>query len=237
MRQCLIITATIQPNSVMVAQNDVQVRKEEYLKALQFYIQHYQSPIYFIENSNFNFKEDADFQAIFGTRKVNLIQYPSSTEFEKGKGYQEFEILDQTIQKLTNEFDEFIKVSGRYIVTNFDEFKAQKNNGIVMDRHKKRKVAITSFFSCRFKEYHDYIAGSYKDVNDAAGIFIEHVVYQRLKNINPTKIDLLVKNPVYEGVSGSYGGSLNRHPLKMKMTNVERKFLKLIGKKEFELHY
>lgn len=237
MRQCLIITATIQPNSVMVAQNDVRVRKEEYLKALQFYIQHYQLPIYFIENSTFNFNEDVDFQSIFGTRKVNLIQYPASAEFSKGKGYQEFEILDQTIQKLTNEFDEFIKVSGRYIVTNFEELKAQKNNGIVIDRHKKRKVAITSFFSCRFKEYHDYIAGSYKEVNDAAGVFIEHIVYQRLKNIDSKQIDLFIKNPVYDGVSGSYGGSLNRHPVKMIMTNVERKILKLRGKKEFGLQY
>ena len=221
----------------MVTQNDVQVRKGEYLKALRFYLKHYDSPVYFIENSNFNFKEDAGFQSIFDTRRVTLIQYPASVEFEKGKGYQEFEILDQTVQKLANEFDEFIKVSGRYIVTNFNELKAQKNNGIVIDRHQKRKVAITSFFSCRFKEYHDYIAGSYKDVNDAAGIFIEHIVYQRLKEISSAQIDLFVKNPVYEGISGSFGGSLNRHPVKMKMTNVERKMLKLRGKKEFGLQY
>lgn len=237
MKQCLIITATIQPNSVMVTQDDVQVRKEEYLKALHFYNQHYHSPIYFIENSNFNFNEDIDFQSIFETEKVTLIQYQASTEFEKGKGYQEFEILDQTIQKLANEFDEFIKASGRYIVINFDELKTQKNNGIIIDRHQKRKVAITSFFSCRFKEYNDYIAGSYKEVNDATGVFIEHILYQRLKNIDSAQIDLFLKNPVYEGVSGSYGGSLNRHPVKMKMTNMERKLLKLRGKKEFGLQY
>ena len=98
-------------------------------------------------------------------------------------------------------------------------------------------MAITSFFICGCVLYQKLIAGSYREVNDAEGVFIEHIVYQKLKDINLNQIDLFVKNPVYEGVSGSFGGSLNRHPVKMKMTNMERKLLKLRGKKEFELEY
>lgn len=237
MKQCLIITATIQPNSVMVSQNDVEIRKGEYLNALHFYIQHYHLPIYFIENSGYNFEEDNDFQAIFQTGKVKLMQYPVSNEFSKGKGYQEFEILDQTVSKLANEFDEFIKVSGRYIVTNFDELKQQKSRGFIIDRHQKKKIAITSFFVCGCKEYSAYIAGGYKEVNDAEGVFIEHVVYQRLQKVDVKNVDLFQKNPVFEGVSGSHGGDLNRHPIKMKLINIERKLLKLRGKKELVFEY
>jgi hypothetical protein len=237
MKQCLIITATIKPNSVMVSQNDVELRREEYLTTLKYYIKHYNLPIYFIENSSFNFSNDTAFQLIFDSQAVELIKYPPSNEFKKGKGYQEFEMLDQTVVKLSELYDEFIKVSGRYVVTNFDDLKNQTNKGLVIDRHQKKKVAITSFFKCTMKEYCNYITGSYKGVNDSEGVFIEHIVYDRLSKINNNNIDLFIKNPVYKGVSGSYGGNLNRHPLKMKFRNAERKMLRLRGIKEFEIEY
>ena len=237
MKQCLIITATIQPNSIMVTQNDVEVRKKEYLDTLKFYLKQSQLPIYFFENSDYDIKNDEDFQTILNQERVSLYRYPKSGEFAKGKGYQEFEVLDQTIPKLIDEYDEFIKVSGRYKVINFKELVAQKNNGILIDRHQKRGVAITSFFRCKMEEYMQFIKGSYQEANDQKGIFIEHIIYQRLKIIPKDNIDLFIKNPFYEGVSGSYGGNLNRHPLKMKIRNMERTLLKWLGIKEFRMEY
>ena len=61
---------------------------------------------------------------------------------------------------------------------------------------------------------------------------------RKLKEADKRKIDIFTETPIYKGISGSYGGSLNRHPLKTILINVERKMLKLTGgnelKKEFK---
>ena len=237
MKQCLVITATLQPNSVLVTQNDVTERRVEYLHTLGYYCSIYKSDIFFIENSEYSFDEDSEFQELFQLEHVHLIKYPVATEVEKGKGYQEFDMLDQWVTRLKNDFEEVVKVTGRYKVKNFDQLVNQKNPGFVIDRHKKRKVAITSFFKFKVEEYNKHIKKAYLDVNDSKGVFIEHVVYDRLKCVDQQKISLFIQNPVYEGISGSYGGSLNRHPLKMKFRNAERKLLMLAGQNEFGIEY
>ena len=85
--------------------------------------------------------------------------------------------------------------------------------------------------------YQKEIRGCFKNVNDDKGIFIEHVIYDELKNVSKVKIDLFVKTPIYKGVSGSYGGSLNRHPLKTKLINIERLLLRKKGEKELKKEF
>lgn len=237
MRQCLIITGTIQPNSVLVAQKDVEHRRDEYVKALTFYLNNYNSPIYFIENSDYDFNKDEKFISLFNAENIQLLKHPQSKEFDKGKGFQEFEMLDKTIEKIGKQYDEVIKVTGRYIVANFNEIKGQKNNGFVIDQHKRNRVAITSFFKFLTKDYEKHVLGSYKDADDSKGVYIEHIIYQRLKHIPKNKISLFNRNPILKGVSGSYGGTLDRNPIKMKLRNFERKILKIIGRKEFLIEY
>ena len=236
-RQCLIITATIKPNSIVVAQLDEKQRRLEYLTVLQYYIKNYQSTIYFIENSTYNFEEDSEFSTLFATDNVHLIKHTPSNEYTKGKGYQEFEMMDKTIVQIGEGFDEFIKVTGRYKVTNFNQLKNQTNNGFVIDRHQKRKVAITSFFKCLITEYDDFVKGAFKEVDDSKEINIENILYHRLSKINQIKINIFKTTPLYEGLSGSYGGSLNRHPLKTKLINGERVILRLTGGKELKKEF
>ena len=236
-KQCLIITATITPQSNFVAQHNPKERKVEYLEVLNYYTANFSGDIYFAENSAFDFEMDEEFKKIFTQETVHLLKFPSSDEYEKGKGYQEFEVLDLVVAQLANKYEEFIKLSGRYLTTNFKKLITQKNSGIVIDRHQKKKVAITSFFKCKMNFYQKEIKGCFKNVNDAEGIFIEHVIYDELKNVSNEKIDFFIKTPIYKGVSGSYGGSLNRHPLKIKLINIERMLLRKKGEKELKKEF
>jgi hypothetical protein len=166
-----------------------------------------------------------------------LIKYPLSQEYHKCKGFQEFEMIDQTVKMIASDYDEFIKLTGRYLVTNFYQLKKQNCKGIVMDRHLKTKVAITSFYKCGINFYLNYLNDSFKQADDSNGVFIEHIIYQKLNKISNKQISIFNNNPIFKGVSGSYGGSLNRHPLKRKVRNLERKLMKILGIKEFKIEY
>ena len=236
-KQCLIITATITPNSNFVTQNNPADRRIEYLEVLKYYTANFSGDIYFAENSGYDFAVDEAFKLLFDLPNVFSLTFPTSTKIEQGKGYQEFEVLDGVVSRLENKYDEMIKVSGRYVVVNFKKLVSQTNNGIIIDRHKVKQVAITSFFRSTMDVYQSMIKGAYQLVNDSQGTFIEHVLYNKLKEIESSKIDLFIKTPLYKGVSGSHGGSLNRHPLKTKLINIERALLKKKGIKELKKEF
>ena len=201
MSECLIITATLEPNSVFVSQQDSTARKKEYLKGLNYYLSNFGGEIYFIENSSYDFEKDHDFQQLFINERVTLMQFPESTAFEKGKGFQEFEMLDSAVEQLASKHNSFIKVTGRYVVTNFNQLKNQPCNDMVIDRHKKKGVAITSFFKCNTQFYLTHLKGEYKNANDSGGVFIEHVVYSRLLNLKKSHLNLFKSTPLYQGLS------------------------------------
>ena len=70
------------------------------------------------------------------------------------------------------------------------------------------------------------------------GRYIEKVLYERLKGSTAwNQCALFPFNPLIEGVSGSHGGDTGRHPLKMKLRNLERKLLRMTGAREFKLEY
>ena len=118
-KQCLIITATIQPNSNFVAKSSAEERRREYLNVLKYYSEMFSGDIIFVENSAYNFKDDTEFNQILELNNVQLIEFPKSLEIDKGKGYQEFEVLDFVVAQIEHKYIEFIKVPGRYLTVNF----------------------------------------------------------------------------------------------------------------------
>ena len=99
------------------------------------------------------------------------------------------------------------------------------------------EVAITGTLIFNIKFYLENIAGCYSKADDQEGIYIEHVLYKMLKNKQGAECKLLKRTPVYMGKSGSYGGSLNRHPFKVKVRNVERKLFRLLKVNKFQIEY
>lgn len=232
----IVLTGTIIPNTDFIAKTSVNDRKNDYLKAINFYLQNTDDTLFFVENSAYDLFKDQDFQKLAENKRIHLIKNPVNKEDTKfGKGYLEFKILDDFIQKYA--YDEYVKVSGRYIVTNIKELINQKNNGLVMDVHTRRKVGITSFFKVKRNFYLNFFKGLYKAADDCKGVFIEHAVFNKLENVEKSIIDPFIKTPWYEGVSGSYGGSLNRHPLKTSIRNFERKLMKCLKIKKFIIEY
>ena len=234
---CLILTATIQPSGPHIAESDPGNRLAQYEEALRFYTQ-LPHDILFVENSGFDFAQSEYLQELRNTGRVRFITVPRSSQPEKGKGFQEFEMLDGVIDRVGRDYEAFVKVTGRYIVKNAGALVATRLGDIRIDRHRKMKVAITGFFQCRVDFYQQHLRGIFQKADDAAGVFIEHVLYRRLAELEMNNaVELFPQNPDYHGVSGSHGNSMHRHPLKMKLRNVERRLLALTGNQEFLIEY
>lgn len=238
-KKAILITGTIVPNSIFVAHTSIEQRKQEYIDGLIFYKEQFPNDdIYFLENSSYDFNTDESFHKLFRDHYITLIKFPVSTKTQEGKGYQEFEMLDTAIENLKDKYVYFVKVTGRYKVLNIKEI--IKTNGILLiaDSHKRHKVTQTNVFCVNTNFYQSYLKQLYLKANDAEGIFIEHVVYDKLiKDQLLQKTSLFYKNPIIIGFSGSYGGTLNRNKYKMILRNIERFILKALNIHEFLIEY
>lgn len=238
-KRALLITGTIVPNSNFVVHVNVEQRRQEYFDGLVFYSSQFpDDDLYFLENSTYDFNTDEEFQKLFKDKKITLIKFPLSDKFLQGKGYQEFEMLDNCIEKLSSQYEKFIKITGRYKVLNLKEITTSNCENMLADSHKKHQVTQTNVFYVTSKFYNSYLKGLYLNVNDSEGRYIEHEVYSKLVSENIlNKVNLFVKNPIITGFSGSYGGTLNRNKYKMKLRNLERKTLAMLNIHQFIIEY
>lgn len=236
---CLLFTGTVIPNSNFVAHADPEARLKEYYENLVFYsAQMPETPIYFLENSAYDFSANREFQKLFANKKIALMKFPVSDKFHQGKGYQEFEMLDKAVASLSPHYNAFIKVTGRYRVHNLNELLRAQDGELIADSHRKAAVTQTNVFYAAIPFYLQSLKGLYQHADDSKGIFIEKLVYKKLKDGGlPGKVRMFRTNPVITGTSGSYGGTLHRNKIKMKIRNVERALLRLLGMNEFLVEY
>jgi hypothetical protein len=237
--RAILITGTVVPNSNYVAYTNAEARLEEYYRGLLFYADIFRNDdIFFLENSEYDFSKSEKFVNLFSEKKITLLKFPKSDKYEQGKGYQEFEMLDGAIGKISGMYNSFIKITGRYKVSNIKEITNIYCDNIVIDCHKKPGVAQTNVFYCTMEFYKVNIKSLYTKADDSKEIFIEKVVYEKImKKDLKNKARLFSKNPLIEGISGSYGGTLNRNKTKMKIRNIERKLLSAFGIRQFLIEY
>ncbi len=238
-KRALLITGTIVPNSNFVVHTNVQERRDEYYASLIFYADNFEEDdVFFLENSSYDFSADAEFQQLLTDKKITLLKFSVSDKYNLGKGYQEFEMLDAAIDKLYDKYTSFIKITGRYKVLNLKELTDYTCYGLVADFHKKLKVTQTNVFYVSRIFYNNYLKNLYLKVDDSNGVYIEKIVYEKVHTQELKKeIKLFPKNPIITGISGSYGGTLNRNKLKMKIRNIERKLLCVFRINQFLIEY
>ncbi len=232
----ICMTATIAPKTVMVSRTDVESRLSDYKNCIRFYLEATDLPIVFIENSDYDLSEDRDFAYFQSLDRFESLRIQAHPDQSKGKGFQEFFILDEYVKNHMNA-KTLVKVTGRYIVENISEILAKVQAPLSIDMHRKMKVAITGFFVINKALYEEQFMGAYAQANDPEGIFIEHVLYEIIQKNALEYTRLLPLNPHYVGVSGSYGASLQRNKYKMMVRSVERRLSNSLGIHQFMIEY
>ncbi len=226
----IILTGTIIPNALNTAHSDPAVRRKEYLDAINYYSGF--SNVVFLENSSYRLEDDPEFSRLTG---VQICKMPVSLAFEKGKGYQEFEMIDNWIESQSSLPERWIKITGRYIYNNFAEIYQEclDNSGsrMMIDLCARSRKARTYLFCVETDFYLERISGAYRDCSDDDGRWIEDVIYNRLCNGSPSDTTLFSTDPDLSAVSGSTGDIFESGPLKKSTRRMLRRLNRLFDKR------
>lgn len=201
----IVLTATVTPNAVTGFATDPDLRKAEYLRALQFYSR-FSDKIFFLENSRYPLHVENGFQK---NENVELRELPPSTDPERGKGFQEFEMLDAWLTTTTLLPERWLKISGRYLIRNIaevlEECRREKRASLIIDQSARSRLARTQAFYVTTEAYRNFIQGAYRDCDDRTGDWIERVLFQILKKAPDLNVRFFKHRPKIEGREGTMG--------------------------------
>jgi hypothetical protein len=201
----IVLTGTIVPNTTAQLQHrDPSKRKEEYLTAINFYNKF--APVYFLENSEYPLLDDEDFQNLPNTF---IRKFPVSNFSEKGRGFQEFEMLDEWITNEANPPSQWLKITGRYIYNNIQDILSECNSNLqadlIINQYKFSGFADPAIFYITSTYYQRQILGLYRECDDATGWFIEKALYRILHPINSNICQRFRTSLVCSGLAGVSG--------------------------------
>lgn len=224
----IILTGTINVNAIFTNHDNANLRRLEYLNSLKYYSQF--AKIYFLENSGYNFSLDKEFINIPNT---TFYEHPKSANYSRGKGYQEFEMIDSWLNGMESRPNNFIKITGRYIVKNISDIISEcsdvKDHEIIIEKfYFKKNIALTDIFYVTYDYYRNNIYGKYINSDDASGIYIEHIIRSVIDNAGRNKV--FRHFPLKIGISGSTGRNLGNLYI-LKMINFLRYIVYIFNKK------
>jgi hypothetical protein len=201
----IVLTGTIIPNTINQLQHlDPTVRRSEYLKAINFYNKF--ANVYFLENSSYPLLKDDEFNNLPNTV---IRKFPLSEKSDKGRGFQEFEMIDDWI---TNECDiptKWLKITGRYIYKNIqrilDECCSNSSADILINQYRFSGYAESAIFCVSSDFYHKNILKLYYECDDQTGWFIEKALHKRLQRVDVRVCQRFANSLVYNGIEGFSG--------------------------------
>jgi hypothetical protein len=203
----IILTATIIPNVTGAASTDPATRLGEYRQVLQ-YCQRF-APVIFLENSGYPLERHPEFA---GSPRLRVHRFAPSTSPERGKGFQEFEMIDAWLAGEPHPPARWLKLTGRYQLLNLDavlaECRREKRCALLIDQLAKQRFARTHLFCVTTEFYQERIKNLYRQCDDGRGEFIEHVLFRGLEKISPGRVRIFKTQPDFRVRLGSTGSPL-----------------------------
>jgi hypothetical protein len=201
----IVLTGTIIPNTTNQLQHlDPNVRRSEYLASIKFYSQF--APVYFLENSTYSLSEDTDFQHLNNTFIKKL---PVSTTPEKGRGFQEFEMIDHWLNNEPAAPAKILKITGRYIYENIQDILTECHHNLtaslLINQYRLSGFTESAIFCVTTAYYQQQISGLYQECDDRTGWFIEKALHQRLQSVKANICQRFEQSLVCTGIEGFSG--------------------------------
>lgn len=178
----LLLTGTVNPGGmVLTAIQDVEVRKNQYLESIRFWLKTADLPIVFIENSNTDLSDN--FRDEIKRGVLEMLHFDGNN-FDKqlGKGVGELKCLEyacahsSTIREAAFVF----KVTGRYKVLNFkvflEDYRAQHEVDLLVDFKWNLSFCDSRFFGFHPRFVPHFLATYGGIINDSAGVYLEHAL-------------------------------------------------------------
>jgi len=210
-KRLIFLTGCINPDGM--AQTKLQnpsLRREQYINSIKFYLDNYNLPILFVENSNSDILEflpvDIDH------RRIELLTFDGNN-FDKslGKGYGEMGIIDHAIRHshFFNNSDFIFKITGRHQVLNFASVLKQAEKrvsvDIIVDMWNMFSYADSRCWGASRRFIEEVFIHFWKDVDDSRGYNFEDALAKSIyKGLQlDYKLELMKNTPRFKGSSGT----------------------------------
>lgn len=228
MKHVILLTSCVNPNGMpFTALSDINVRKQQYLDALRFYLNNTSLPIVYVDNSNVNINKYNIFSNIAENR-LELLSFDGNHDKDHGKGFGELEIIDYAIKHShiinNNKNVSIIKITGRLIIVNIATILKQlkynilpSSNSVICSMNSDFSMADSRLLIAPINFYNRLIENRMA-INDSEGVYLEHVLCSLIKKQNLYTFHPFFSEPQYQGVSGST--NINYQP--QKHTNIEK---------------
>jgi hypothetical protein len=204
-----LMTATVTPQSDMVAIKNPNLRLKQYLDSLKFLCSQNVKRITIIENSGYDFSEEA--RKISGQISIEYISYK-----ERGNRFSIAQLEALMYVKFFEktsflEVDsDIVKVTGRYCFRNLDKFIKKSGNHVFSFRptllQKKARSILTCLYQLNlieFKAWSDFLIN---ENLSAMPLEMHFANFINTRNIKPE----FMPYPIIEGYSGSFGTSYSK---------------------------
>lgn len=213
MKHIILLTSCVNPNGMpFTALSDINVRKQQYLDALRFYVNNTPLPIVYVDNSNVDIKEYNVISNIVDDR-LEILSFDGNHDKEHGKGYGELEIIDYAIKHSniinSNKNVSIIKITGRLVIVNIMTILNQlkynilpSSNSVICSMNSDFSMADSRLLIAPLNFYKRLIENRMA-INDSEGVYLEHVLCSLIKKQNLYEFHPFFTEPQYQGVSGS----------------------------------
>ena len=214
MDDIILLTACINPGGMpFTVVSDATQRLNQYLLALQFYLQNTSCPIVFVDNSNMDKTPFLEYESQYGSR-LEILSFDGNKVKTQGKGFGEMEIIEYALihSKFNLLLDKhrIVKITGRLIVRNInsllkcDKWHLYPYKSIVCHVNSDLTFADSRIF-ISLGSFMNLLVKQKKYLNDTKGIYFEHLLCQQIKQQKTYTFFPFITEPHFEGISGSTG--------------------------------
>ena len=214
MDDIILLTACINPGGMpFTVVSDATQRLNQYLLALQFYLQNTSCPIVFVDNSNMDKTPFLEYESQYGSR-LEILSFDGNKVKTQGKGLGEMEIIEYALihSKFNLLLDKhrIVKITGRFIVRNInsllkcDKWHLYPYKSIVCHVNSDLTFADSRIF-ISLGSFMNLLVKQKKYLNDTKGIYFEHLLCQQIKQQKTFTFFPFITEPHFEGISGSTG--------------------------------
>lgn len=228
----LLMTASVDPRGMVGADFVAEDRENMYVETLVYYIRTILTNplqrIVFTENSGWNLDSLVSKLPPFNKEQIEFVSHdPNNFDITKGKGYNEFLMINRTIEmsNVIQDAGAFMKVTGRYPVYNMEYFlrkgvqyifeKGYSFYGDMKDHSLydwlhtgwNGHAGYTVLFATTVDNWKNNLGPRYVEMNDEMGRLAEDVMFDYMKpfrGIRDSGVCCRFKRePICGGVQGS----------------------------------
>ncbi len=211
MQYIILLTGCINPEGMpFTALTNSDIRQEQYINAINFYLKETFLPIVFVENSGIDISNF--FKSSISNKRLEILTFDGNKQKWKGKGYGEAKIIEYALAKShfivsTNNHCYLIKITGRLIIKNINaiikkRFCFQNINSVLVSFNSKFTMADSRFIIAP-KPFYKLFLYHKEEINDYENRYFEMVLSDCIKHNNDYYYFPFYIEPQIYGTSGS----------------------------------